>query len=462
MSECPFQPPKPKKNKFAVFLPATLIKMRGNVLSIFSAQSYKLKMAKIPLLSRAVYFINAPETFKPILKDKEMNFPKSQQFIRLLWPLVQDSIFTSNGDTWLRRRKMVEPAFANLKLTRAFDDMKNACEGMVKRFKDDADKGREISLDKAMARVTADIIYRSICSRPMTDSESENAYTAFNSYIESTPQWDLVDFLKLPNWIPRRSRKKAFAAAALLRKQMSGLIEERQTGLVNGQGPFEDMLSVLMTAEDDQGVAFTEEEIIDELTVLFMAGHETSAAGLTWAAYLLPHYQDHLDSLRLETGPLVGEDLTFSEVNKLKKTKNIFKESLRLYPPISVFSREVVKPRKIRRWHVGKNALIMIAPWLIHRHEEFWQNPDDFDPDRFSDKANAKSVSECFIPFSMGLRVCPGAAFALLEGPMILAYLFHNFDLEIVAGQTVTPQVRVSTRPASEIKIRLHRRSDDN
>ena len=452
--KCSFKPPQPKKVRFPWFLPVSFLAARKNLLSILADTLFTIKMGKVPLLTRSLYFVNAPETFKPILKNKDMNFPKSKEFIYALRPLLGDSIFTSNGDVWLKRRAMVEPSFASLKLRRAFPDMKSACEDMVKRLKN---KQKEvINLDAEMAHITADIIYRTIFSRPLTDADAARTYTAFNEYIDSIPQWDLAEAFSLPNWVPRRSRKESYRAGGAVRDQMKAHIDDRMAD--PDQDKYDDMLSVLLGARYEDGTPFSDEELIDELALLFMAGHETSAAGLTWATYLVLNYPDTQARMRKEALPLVDGKFSYEESIKLKYTKNVFKEALRLYPPIAFLTRQNIQTQKVRRWNVKAGSMVFISPWVIHRHKDHWQEPDDFVPERFEDKSCAKAVADHFIPFSMGQRVCPGAAFALLEGPVILAYLFSYFDVKMVEGQTVLPRVRISTRPQEEIQIRVKAR----
>lgn len=451
---CPFQPPKPKKVRFAWFWPVAIFSVRKNMLTILSDKLFTYMMCKVPFFTRSLYFINAAETVKPILKDTDMNFPKSKEFIYALRPLLEGSIFTSNGDLWLKRRALVEPSFKHLNLSRSFSDMKAACEGMVQRLA--ARQDQSICLDAEMAHITADIIYRRIFSLPLADHEAAKLFKAFNGYIDSIPQWDLAEIFNLPKWVPRRSREESYRAGRVVRDHMRALIHDRQQNPDKDQ--YDDMLAILLKARYEDDTPFTEEELIDQLAMLFLAGHETSASGLTWAVYLATNYPDVLDKMRNEKTPASVEDFSYADSMTLKFTKNVFRESLRLYPPIAFLTRQTNRPVKVRRWDIKAGAMVFISPWVIHRHKHFWHNPDDFDPDRFSDKACAKSVSDHFIPFSSGQRVCPGAAFALLEGPMILTYLFSYFDVSIVEGQKIVPRVRISTRPEHEIQIRVKSR----
>ena len=452
--ECPFKPPQPKKVRFPWFLPVSFLAARKNLLSILADTLFTIKMGKVPLLTRSLYFVNAPETFKPILKNKDMNFPKSKEFIYALRPLLGDSIFTSNGDLWLKRRAMVEPSFASLKLRRSFSDMKSACEDMVKRLNNR--QGEAVCLDAEMAHVTADIISRTIFSKSLSDGEAVKTYTAFNDYIDSIPQWDLAEVFSLPSWVPRRSRKKSYRAAKAVRDQMKNFIEERMAD--PDRREYDDMLSVLIKARYEDGSGFSVEEMIDELAMLFLAGHETSASALTWAVYMAINYPDAQARMREEALPITEGQFSYEESGKLKYTKNVFKESLRLYPPVAFLTRQNIQTQKVRRWNVKAGSMVFISPWIIHRHKDYWEDPDDFNPERFEDKSCAKAVADHFIPFSAGQRACPGAAFALQEGPIVLAYLFSYFDVVMVDGQTVLPRVRISTRPQEEIQIRVKSR----
>lgn len=419
--------------------------------------TYRILMGRLPLGLRDIFFVNGSGTVREILNKDADNYPKSRQMYRALQPLVGDGIFISNGLTWQRRRKMVNPAFENVRLRVSFPVMQEAVDDMLERLSK-LSPSSVVNLDAEMAHVTADIIFRAIFSQPLTQRVSRDVFEAFGRYQEALPQFDLVEMLAMPDWIPRRSLRKAKKAGGQIRGILRDIIEQRlQTDEPHRD---QDILSVLMQSRDEQGKPFGLEELVDEVAVLFLAGHETSATALTWAVYLTSQQAEIEHRLASEARQVLGNKTArFEDINRLQLTRNIFKEALRLYPPVSFITREALAERRISRWRIRKNSMMVISPWVIQRHRKFWQQPDCFDPDRYGRPETNESEKQAYLPFGGGQRVCPGASFAMLEGPLILASLFQHYQIELAAGVEVNPVCRLTTRPQNKILVHLRTRA---
>jgi cytochrome P450 len=202
------------------------------------------------------------------------------------------------------------------------------------------------------------------------------------------------------------------------------------------------------------------EEMVDQICMLFLAGHETTASSLTWSMYLLsncPHLQKQMLAELDEVAP--NRPLEFEDIKKLNVTTNMFKEALRLYPPVGVFVREATEEHCMRDKEIKPGSAMLIAPWLIQRHSEYWENPHAFEPERFETEAGKASAKCAYLPFSKGPRVCTGQGFAMQEAVLILANIVRTFEIDKVEGHIPRPAGRVTIRPDNGVQVTLRKRS---
>ena len=223
----------------------------------------------------------------------------------------------------------------------------------------------------------------------------------------------------------------------------------------------EDILSYLVKGVDPKtGYRFSVEELIDQTAFLFLAGHETSASALSWSLYLLAMCPDVQERVMAEAREVVGDRAPeFSDIRHLKFTRNVFREALRLYPPVGFLPREATRNEEIRDKHLEPRDVLLISPWLIHRHRSVWEKPDVFDPDRFETENCKHAVkNHAYFPFSMGPRICTGAGFATQEAVLLLAALIKTFRFDPVPGHVPQPVGRLTIRSENGIRLRLTRR----
>jgi cytochrome P450 len=203
---------------------------------------------------------------------------------------------------------------------------------------------------------------------------------------------------------------------------------------------------------------FAPDEMIDQVAIFFLAGHETSASALSWALYLLACDPEAQDRVAAEARAFAAAP-EFARLSTLRFTRNVFREALRLYPPVPMMVREATRPERFRNRDLSRGAQIVLSPWHLHRHTRLWERPDDFDPYRWETEEGRASSREAFIPFSAGPRVCPGAGFAMIEGPLFLALLVAAFRFTEVPGDTPVPVAHLTVRSRDGIRLRLDRRS---
>jgi cytochrome P450 len=226
----------------------------------------------------------------------------------------------------------------------------------------------------------------------------------------------------------------------------------------------QDILQSFIDAKDEAtGEAFTQEALIDQVAMLFLAGHETSASALSWATYMLAHSPAIQDRMAEEIFQVAGDrDLEVGDMRSLTLTRNVFRETLRLFPPVGFFAREAGQACVMRDKSVDAHSTVVVSPWLIQRHRKLWKMPDDFNPDRFDEAASRESIRKAYLPFGMGPRVCLGAAFALQEATLILASLVRKYRLEPLPDHTPYPVGRLTIRSSNGVRLRLRERNSSS
>jgi cytochrome P450 len=337
--------------------------------------------------------------------------------------------------------------------------MVNAVEAMQDRLDRLAD-GRVIAVDEKAAHVTADIIFRTIFSMPLEGAEATRVYREFMDYQEAAASTWLFGIAGLPTFI-LPSRYRAERSGRKIRSLLEPLVKSRYDDHHSGRpGPEKDILAALLSAKDPEtGHVFTLNELVDQVATLFLAGHETTAGALSWAIYLsamCPHVQDRLSS---EAREVMGErEPAFADLKRLKFTRDVFREVLRLYPSFGFIARTCAYDEEMRDKHVKAGSTVSVAPWLIHRHRTHWERPDIFDPNRFQTESGKASLRTAYLPFSLGPRVCLGAAFAMQEAVLILACLARRYRFEPLADHVPKPVGRLTIRSENGVKVRLYRR----
>jgi cytochrome P450 len=387
-----------------------------------------------------LYPVCEPGLVRRILVEQWARFPKSDALTRVLKVLIGDAFLITNGELWQRQRRMVDPSFASARLSVAFPLMQAAVEDMQQRLDRLAD-GSIVEVDVETTRVTADIIFRTIFSKPVDELGGGEVFAAFNRYQEAATRFWTLTVSGLPSFLSRH-RLKAVKEARGIRNLLKPLVRERYERHRRGEAvETRDILGALIQAKDPEtGATFGFEELVDQVAMLFFAGHETSASALGWAVYLVaacPHVQERI---RAEVLDVVGERAPdFGDVKQLKFTRDVFRESLRLYPPVGFIMREAGHTECMRDKVVKPGSAIAVSPWLIHRHRTYWDRPDVFDPDRFASEASKTSIRTAYLPFSLGPRACIGASFAMQEATLILASLARRYRFEVCPSMCPNP-----------------------
>ncbi|EAJ3912099.1 cytochrome P450 [Campylobacter jejuni] len=451
MSECPFFP-KPYKNKASTLL--TFLLKRRSWLDGLYERSYKMQTGYVKMPNFDLYVINDTKEVKRMMVDEVREFPKSAFLHELLSPLLGESIFTTNGEVWKKQRELLRPSFEMTRINKVFNLMSEAVADMMDRFSKYPNHA-VIEVDEAMTFITADVIFRTIMSSKLNDEKGKKILNAFVTFQEQSVHTAMRRMFRFPKWLSYvlGDRKRA-KAGDVIRQVLSDIIKPRYDMADNAE--FEDILgSLLLVVDADTNKRFSFEEILDQVAMLFLAGHETTASSLTWTLYLLSLYPKEQEKAYEEiTQVLQGGAIEISHLRQFKYLINIFKESLRLYPPVGFFAREAKKDTQVRDKLIKKGSGVVIAPWLIHRHEEFWTNPHGFNPSRFE----GEYKKDAYLPFGVGERICIGQGFAMQEAILILANILKTYKLELEEGFVPDVVGRLTVRSANGMRIKFSKR----
>lgn len=424
-------------------------------------RSYRMQMGEVHLPGKHLYMVNDPSLVRQILVHQSAEFPKSPLLGEALAPLLGHSVLTTNAAQWQRQRAMMQPAFAQGRLQAALPAMERACADMMIRLAAHP-VGQACDMEREMTHVTADVMFRTIFSQPVESDDAKQVFDAFARFQTLAPRLMLpvmygVRWLKWPvtTW---RSHQAAREIRSLLGRLVRPRYDAAQVGTV---GVEDDVLSAFLAARDPiDGTPFSFDELLDQIATLFLAGHETSASALSWAMHLLAHSPTVQERMAVEATTLQRDRaVKAGDLKQLELTWNVFRETLRLFPPVGFLPRQAAQTCPMRDKTVPKGASVMISPWLIQRHRTFWDRPDEFDPDRYADDQSRESLRAAYLPFGLGPRACIGATFALQEAVLILARVVGHFHIEPVTDHVPQPVGRLTIRSANGIQVLLRSRA---
>lgn len=454
-----FIPPKPAGNPKKLGPLARFYKSFHSSTAPLYAKSYSMKLGEVRLPRRTMYFVNQPDLVQEILLGDVDKYPKSDLMATMLELLLGESIFVSNGELWKQQRRMMDPAFEGTRIKAIFPLMREAVEAMATRFAAGA-VGADTQADLEMTHVTADVIFRTIYSRPFTRHEAETIFENFEIFQHLAWQHGVWTLAGVPQWLSI-GRLRARKSAATIRELLHKPVRERLAAIEQGATvPETDMLAAFIRAEDPETAKhFDERELVDQIGIMFLAGHETSASALAWALYLIAQCPVVQRRMQAEADTVFADGpLEFAQMRHLPFTRDVFRETLRLYPPVAFIPRDATQAQDMRDKHILPGSILFVSPLLEHRHTEHWTDPDVFDPDRFSRAETKASEQKAYLPFSKGPRVCLGAAFALQEAVIVLTTIMRDWNVTPVAGHVPKPIARLTLRSENGIRLDFERR----
>ncbi len=394
---------------------------------------------------------NKAEHVHSILVQHAYDFDKGLAIHKTFRPVIGDGIFSSEGDFHRHQRKLMAPSFQPRHIASYADSMGHYGEQIQQSWLD----GSIIDVNRQMTNLTMSIIGKALFDADVFSETDElgAAMTVTSKYVSHA----LSTLLPPPYSWPLPRNRRVHKAVQVLRSRIQRFIDERRKNTTERI----DFLSILLQARDEDGKPMSDEQLMAECLTLFGAGHETTATALSWTWYLLCQHAESYQRVQQEVDSVLqGRTPTYANLARLPFCLQVFKEAMRLYPPAYATSRRALRDVEIDGYFVPKGQVVLLAPYTLHRREEYFPDPEKFDPERFTPEREKQLPRYAFVPFGAGPRICIGQYFAMMEGHLLLATIAQRVSFSLVPGQTIVPDPlhHLALRPAGEINVKVKRR----
>jgi cytochrome P450 len=428
---------------------------RENMVAAWPSAFYKREFISERILGGRLYIVNCPEGVEHVFVKNAQNYSKSPLNTATLKPLLGRGLFVSEPPLWTRQRKVMTPALAHSRLADYGRMVITAGSEMIEAWTARGPAPFEVDVNEPFTLMTAEIISRIMFGYTL-GAKGVTLYEAFKEYQASAGRVHIGELFGFPSWLPRPGQ---FRGRNAVKKFDSVLLEIIQAGKARGQDESGDLLQMLLAYRDEKGLPMSPDLVRDEVASIFLAGHETTAITLAWAFYLIDGHSDAREMLHSELDRVLeGRTPAYEDVEKLVYCRAVIEETLRLYPPVHIFSRRALADDVVCGHPIPKGAYVTAASWLLHRHRMFWEAPSEFRPARFLPENVHKIDRFAYIPFGTGPRVCLGKHLGLLEATLLLAMIAQRFRLRLVPGHVVEPLGRMTLRPRNGMLMRVEPR----
>lgn len=398
------------------------------------------------------YFINHPDYIEDVLATKTHQFGKFNQGLGIIGRILGNGLVTSEGDFWRHQRRLIQPAFHRERIAAYGEVMVAYTNRMLTRWQ----AGEIHDVHEDMMRLTLEIAAKTLFDVDMAD-QADEVGQALAFAIAYFDQWQRNPIaMLLPENVPTpgnlRSRKVIQRLDAIAYELIR---QRRESGQDTG-----DLLSMLLHTQYEDGSQITDQQVRDEVMTILLAGHDTTALAMTWMLYLLSQHPEVEAKLVTELQTVLnGRNPTFADLPQLRYTDRVVKEALRLYPPVWGMARRANTDSEIGGYPIPKGSVIILSQWVTQRNSRYFDQPEDFNPDRWADGLAQRLPTYAYFPFGGGPRVCIGKSFAQMEAVLLLATMAQKFQFTLVPGQEVEPWPAFTLRPKQGIKMVLSERS---
>lgn len=431
-----------------------LLQARHDFLSIWRKRDFTDRVSEMKIFGRQVVIVNSPEAVRYVVAKRHDNFErKTPQMRRALEFLLGDGLFISDGETWKQRRPLVNDIVHKNRMPVFAPIMEKTASEMVQRWETLPD-GATVNALTEMAGLTAEIISRSVFGNDLGHAAAQDVTNGFESYQSLIDSVNIGYFLGFDEGLPVLRTPKLRRSVKSIHTIIDKVVEDH----LAGRGDNNSMVDLLIRRQNrNPELKLDVVALRNEAATIFMAGHETTAATLTWAWYLLSKARWVEEALHAELDRVCGNRTpTTEDIPQLDWCRAIVEETLRLYPPVPILARQTKEADRISDIDVKPASLVLIVPWLLHRTEAFYKDAHLFRPERFM--GGERPIPYSYVPFAAGPRVCPGLQFGLNEAILCLAILSQRFRVRVADGFAVTPQCRLTLRPRGGMPVTLHRR----
>ncbi|HEV3418017.1 MAG TPA: cytochrome P450 [Pirellulales bacterium] len=443
----PFNPPGPKGRPVV----GNLIEFRRDKLAFFTRCAREFgDLARFHIGSRAVVLLSDPAMIEQVLATQQRNFVK-HFVLSLLRPVLGEGLITSDGEFWLRQRRLIQPAFQRSLIETYAGTMVSLTERMLAEWQ----SGDERDLHAEMMHLTLEITAKALLDADVSGSEFQSVADALEVLMRDFV-YRFEGIVKFPLWMPTLWNWRVKHQIRKLDRVIYGIIDRRRRGPLDGA----DLLTGLMQARDagteQPGArgAMTDRQLRDEVMTLFLAGHETTANAMTWTGLLLAQHPEVEARLQAELQTVLnGRSPTAADVPRLAYTEQVITESMRVYPPVYAVGRRSIRPCEIGGFDVPEGTTFLMSQWVLHHDSRYFDSPLEFRPERWADGLAKRIPKFAYFPFGGGPRLCVGNSFAMLEAVLILATMAQRFRFELVPGQRIVPWATVTLRPKHGIHV---------
>jgi cytochrome P450 len=447
----PIVPPTPPRAPDDMSFFARLAVISQNMIATWGQRAYEEDIVQGRFVLRRSFILNRPDAIRHVLLSNYENYARTPAGIRMLRPVLGEGLLIAEGHAWTFQRRTLAPAFTPRATANLIPHMAAVLDETIAKL--ETQTAAPVDLREIMQRMTLEIAGRTMFSFGM-DKHGPTLRNFVMEYGERLARPYFLDMVLPLSWptpmdLARgRFRKRWTEFVAML------IAERRAAGKKDGAPP-RDLFDLMDEARDPEtGKGFSDEQLVDEVATMILAGHETTATALFWALYLLALDPETQEEVAVETR---GEHLdSIADIDRQKFTRAVIEETMRLYPSAFLIARAARAKDNAAGVEIGKGDIIIIAPWLLHRHEKLWEQPNAFIPKRFMSTEAPDRFA--YLPFGAGPRVCIGAPFAQAESVLALARLIGAFRVELADTTPVIPYGVVTTQPDHSPMFRITRR----
>ena len=413
-------------------------------------------IVKIPFSSKATYLTDKPSVIRHVLQKNNRNYTKSRLVRENVVPQIGNGLLTSEGDYWLKQRRAIQPAFHRGKL----EYISQVMSDEIKVFMDDVLEKHAISeksfcIDTEMMHLAFKLVSKSLFGKDPEDDKLDLIGEVVSFGQQYQTKRIRMPFLKPWLYITGQTSKNE-----KMKKLGQDLLMEIISLRQESSEEKDDLLQMLIDTEYEDGTKMSNQQLLDESLIIYVAGHETTAIAMAWAIYLIathPNVESKLVQSIAED--LKGEKPSFSNLRNLTYTTQVIEEAMRLYPPAWLVDREAINDDEVDGIKIKKGIPISCMIYSMHRHSDFWKNPNEFDPERFSPENKKKHIPFSYIPFGGGPRLCIGNNFAMMEMQLIIAMIFQKYKFELVTDKdSIDIQPMITLRPKNGIRVKVRKR----
>jgi cytochrome P450 len=408
-------------------------------------------IAGLRVLNFRSIFINHPDVIEEVLVTNARKYSKGR-VLRANRHVFGEGLLTSEGDFWLRQRRLAQPAFHKARIASYAATMVEYTQRILEGWRG----GEERDAHQEMMRLTLQIVGKTLFDADV-ESDAQEVGKSLELLLEIGANFRRAIFV--PHWLPTPANLRAKREVAQIERILYRIIGERRT---SGRDAG-DFLSMLLSAQDEDGSRMTDRQLRDETITLFLAGHETTACTLSWMWWLLAQNPAVEAKLHAELDYVLGDRApSLDDLPKLVYTGHVITEALRLYPAAWGMARLAIEDHEIAGYPVTKGMGVVMAQWVVHRDPRWYDAPEEFRPERWEDDLLKRLPRFAYFPFGGGPRQCIGNTFALMEAALILATIARKFRLRLVADHPVVPLASITLRPRHGVRVTLESRQQND